>query len=354
MLLSQVNDGGLRSACTAWLGDRDAVVEWIASDAFSGSTIVRVCCGDPEGDLVLKSFPASARPRIAWVHQLMTRLRAAGCLEVPAVVAGRSGGTVVEDGDGQAWEAVRFVSGVAFDEPSVDQARAAAATVARLHLAAAGWPAAPPRVGVPPAVTRRIEQAERMLSEPWQRVLTPGGVVTSLGDAVAARVVQATAIARQTGLEGALQRVVAERAPPGMLQAVVRDIWSSHVLFAADEPTRVAGIVDFHAAAVDSPATDLARLLGSWCRGRAIPLGDECREALSAYESIRQLTAEDRRLVPWLDATATIFGLDNWFRWILVEGRRFECSARVLERVDRLVGRLPDAVVWLGGRRCPV
>ena len=109
MLLSQVNDGGLRSACTAWLGDRDAVVEWIASDAFSGSTIVRVCCGDPEGDLVLKSFPASARPRIAWVHQLMTRLRAAGCLEVPAVVAGRSGGTVVEDGDGEPLVDVRVL-----------------------------------------------------------------------------------------------------------------------------------------------------------------------------------------------------------------------------------------------------
>jgi homoserine kinase type II len=354
MLLSEVNDGGFRSACTAWLGDRDALVEWLARDAFSGSSIVRLCGGDPEGDLVLKSFPATARPRIAWVHGLMTSLRAAGCLEVPAVVAGRSGGTVIEDGHGRAWEAVRFVPGIATDEPSVGQAKAAAAAVARLHRAAAAWPSAPPRVAVPPAVTRRIEQAGRMLSEPWHSVAAPGGPGTSLGDALAARVVQAAAIARETGLAGVLQRVMAEGAAPGMLQAVVRDLWSSHVLFATVEPTRVAGIVDFHAAAVDTPATDLARLLGSWCRGAAIPMDDACREALAAYESIRPLSAEEHRLVPWLDATATIFGLDNWFRWVLVEGRRFEGSARVLERVDRLVGRLPEAVAWLGGRRCPV
>lgn len=354
MLLSEVNDGGFRSACTAWLGDRDVVVERLATDAFSGSAIVRVCNGDPGGDLVLKSFPAKARPRIAWVHGLMASLRAAGCREVPAVVSSRSGGTVVEDGCGRAWEAVRFVSGVATDEPSVRQARAASAAVARLHLAAAAWPAAPPRVAVPPAVTRRIEQAGRMLSEPWHSVATPGGEVTSLGDAMAARLVQATAIARETGLSGALQRVMAERAMPTMLQAVVRDLWSSHVLFTTDEPTRVAGIVDFHAAAGDTPATDLARLLGSWCRGPAIPVDDACREALAAYESIRPLSAEEHRLVPWLDATATIFGLDNWFRWVLVKGRRFECSARVLERVDRLVGRLPGAVAWLGGLQGPV
>jgi len=354
MLLSEVNNGGLRSACTAWLGDRDAVVEWLARDAFSGSAIVRVCDGDPEADLVLKSFPAKARPRIAWVHGLMASLRAAGCHEVPAVVTARSGGTIIEDGNGRAWEAVRFVSGVATDEPSVGQARAAAAAVARLHLAAAAWPAAPPRGAVPAAVTRRIEQAGRMLSEPWHSVATPGGAVTSLGDAMAARLAQATAIARETGLSGALQRVMAERAMPSMLQAVVRDLWSSHVLFATDERTRVAGLVDFHAAAVDTPATDLARLLGSWCRGPAIPLDDVCREALAAYESIRPLTAEEHRLVPWLDATATIFGLDNWFRWVLVEGRRFECSARVFQRVDRLVKRLTEAVVWLRGQQGPV
>ena len=350
MLVSEINDGGLRSACTAWLGDHDASIEPIASDSFSGSAVIRLRCGDPEGDLVLKSFPAVARPRIEWVHGLMSRLRDAGCGEVPAVVAHRCGGTVFADDVGRVWEAVRFVSGMATDQPSVPQACAASAVVARFHLAAAAWPAAPARVAKPPAVTRRIEHATRMLSDPWSSLAIRGGVRTALRDAIEGRAMQAASIARETGLEGVLRRVVAERAAPSMLQAVVRDIWASHVLFATDEPTRVSCVVDFHAAEIDTPATDLARLLGSWSRGPASDVDAVCRDALAAYEAIRPLTADERRLVPWLDATATIIGLDNWFRWTLVEGRRFERSVRVISRVDRLLQRLPGAVVWLGGR----
>ena len=84
-----------------------------------------------------------------------------------------------------------------------------------------------------------------------------------------------------------------------------------------------------------------------------LPLAEAWRPALDAYESLRPLGA-DRRLVPWLDATATIFGLDNWFRWVLVEGRRFERSARVVARVDRLLESLPEAVEWLRTHPAPV
>jgi len=355
MLLSEANDDGLHAACTAWLGDRAVVVEPLAGDAFSGSTVVRVRTGDPEGDLVLKSFAATARPRIAWVHELMGHLRAAGCREVPAVAVARCGGTILIAADGSAWEAVRFVPGTATAEPSAAQARAAAATVARLHLAAATWPTAPARVGVPPAVTRRIEQASRMLDAAWDTLAAgpPSGTAPgdalgdALGGAVAARAAEAADVAREAGLEAALRRVASERVAPVPLQPVLRDIWSSHVLFATDESARVSGVIDFHAAAIDTPATDLARLLGSWPRGPLIPLATGWCDAIEAYEAVRPLTAEVRRLVPWLDATATIFGLDNWFRWILAEGRRFESSAPTLERVDRLVRRLPEAVAWL-------
>lgn len=350
MLLSESNDEGLRAACAAWLGDRAVVVKPLAGDAFSGSTVVRVLTGDPEGDLVLKSFAATARPRIAWVHGLMGHLRASGCREVPAVVAARCGDTIVTAADGSAWEAVRFAAGMATAAPSAAQARAAAATVARLHVAAATWPTAPARIGVPPAVARRIEQAVTMLDAGWDRLAANAGGMASgdaLGHAMATRVAVAAAMGREAGLESALRRVASERAAPVPLQPVLRDIWWSHVLFAADDPTRVAGVIDFHAAAIDTPATDLARLLGSWPRGPLIPLATCWCDAIEAYEATRPLTTEERRLVPWLDATATIFGLDNWFRWILVEGRRFERFAPTVERVDRLVRRLPEAVAWL-------
>jgi Ser/Thr protein kinase RdoA (MazF antagonist) len=354
MLLSEANDGGLHAAYTAWLGGRAVVVEPLTVDAFSGSLVVRVRTGDPEGDLVLKSFAATARPRIAWVHGLMGHLRASGCREVPGVVAARCGDTIVTAADGSAWEAVRFVPGTSTDDPSATQARAAAATVARLHMAAATWPMARPRVGVASAVTRRIDQAARMLEMPWDALAACQGAGTSLDEALAARVAEAAVVAREAGLEAALRRVASERGATAFLQPVLRDIWSSHVLFATDEPARVAGVIDFHAAAIDTPATDVARLLGSWPRGPLTSLETAWRDALAAYEAVRPLNAEERRLVPWLDATATIFGLDNWFRWILVEGRRFERSESVVERVDRLVCRLPEAVGWLNAPRAAV
>jgi Ser/Thr protein kinase RdoA (MazF antagonist) len=348
MLLSEVNDAGLRAAGAAWLGDRTAVVEGLEGDGFSGGVIVRLRSGDPAGDVVLKSFPEASGSRIAWAHDLMAHLRAAGCHEVPPVVVARSGRTIVTGADGRAWEAVRFVEGAATAAPDAARACAAAAAVARLHRAAAEWPAEPPRSDVPPAVTRRIEQARRMLAEPWH-TLVPRADRGPLGDAVAARMAAAASVAREGGLEPALRGIAATRPLPGMLQAVIRDLWSSHVLFAADEPAHVSGIVDFHAAAIDTPATDLARLVGSWTRDPARPLAEAWCAALDAYERIRPLTDAERRLVPWFDATATIFALDNWFSWTVVEGRRFERPARVLGRVDRLLRQLPGALASLHG-----
>ena len=110
---------------------------------------------------------------------------------------------------------------------------------------------------------------------------------------------------------------------------------------------RVAGVVDLHAAAVDTPATDVARLFGSWSGGADIPLADARAGAIEAYEAVRPLDPRERALVPWLDATGTIFAIDSWFRWVLLEGRRFERPVRVVERVDRLLDRLAPAFEWL-------
>jgi Ser/Thr protein kinase RdoA (MazF antagonist) len=127
---------------------------------------------------------------------------------------------------------------------------------------------------------------------------------------------------------------------------VLRDVWSDHMLF-ADGGDRVSGIIDYHAAGIDSPATDLARLLGSWSLAgecREPSLVDAWRDALNAYERVRPLAPVERRLVPWLHATGVIFGLDNWFRWTLEERRTFPDAGRVRERMKRLVAALGSAL----------
>lgn len=345
MLLSEVADAGLRAVGAAWLDGGDGIVEPIASDGFSGATVVRLRRA-ASGDLVLKSFPAAERPRVDWVHGLMRHLRRAGCGEVPEVACARTGASLVDDRQGRIWEAVRFVSGTANETPSSAQAAAAVTAVARLHLAAATWPAAPPGLGVPAAVTRRIEQARRLLTQPWATLEPPGPVTTAGSEAFAERLTRAVAISREADLEAVVRAVAATRGVAMPVHAVLRDLWWSHVLYADDEPDRAAGIVDLHAASIDTPATDLARLLGSWRRSPATSFAAAWEEVLDAYESLRPLDTE-RRLAPWLDATATILGLDNWFRWTLVEGRRFVRSGRAVERIDRLLERLPEAAAWL-------
>ena len=64
-----------------------------------------------------------------------------------------------------------------------------------------------------------------------------------------------------------IPRAIAQLAPLAgaqlPLQPCIRDIWHDHILFTGN---RVTGIVDFGALDIDTPATDIARLLGSLVR----------------------------------------------------------------------------------------
>lgn len=333
-----------------WLGPRDATFEPLDADAFSGAAVVRVRTAGGHDDLVVKGVAAEAAPRIARVHRLMRHLRAAGAVEIPEVLVGPVGDTLVADEGGELWEAVRFVPGGSATEPTPDQARAAAEVLARLHRVAATWPEERPRMGVAPAVARRIEHARRMAAEPWEALSVRSPLADPLAAAMAARLVPAATLARRPECMTALRRVAAIVPAPVPLQVVLRDVWAGHVIFAGEGSPRVAGVVDLHAAGVDSPAADVARLLGSWMHAPGGDLLAARADAVAAYAGVRPLAPQERSLVPWLDATGTIFGLDNWFRWVLVEGRRFERPVRVLERVDRLLGRLGAAFEWLDRR----
>ena len=81
---------------------------------------------------------------------------------------------------------------------------------------------------------------------------------------------------------GLLPRAIGQLAPLSNIalpvQPCIRDIWHDHVLFTGDE---VTGIIDFGAMDIDTPATDVARLLGSL-------VGDDeagWRTASSAYSA---------------------------------------------------------------------
>jgi len=349
--------------CAAWGRGPVVAVEPIVTLGFSGS-VVHVVTLAAGGRFVIKPFaPHVTRERAEWIHRLMWHARAVGCPEVPELLVTAGGGSIVGDGDGRLWELVQWMDGRPDAAPSAARAAAALGTLARLHAAwasfpgATGEPGASAGPGASPGVERRVLQATDLLHRPWSIRFGVGGA-RSGGDDL--RVIASLCHEAAGMLDGArgrrcLAAVATARIGAVRRQAVMRDIWSDHVLFADREPARVAGIVDFHAAGIDTPLTDIARLLGSWPRpgggaeAAAGGLTGGWCGPLAAYAEARgePLTTTEAWLCDWLHAAGVICGLDNWFRWTLEEGRSFPSAASVLTRVDRLLERLPTAVEWL-------
>jgi Ser/Thr protein kinase RdoA (MazF antagonist) len=242
---------------------------------------------------------------------------------------------------------VAHVDGMPTDTPSHSQIVAAMQSLARVHAALAATPEEPPRGVDSRGLTERITRARLLLEHPWRKLLNSELPATRAAESLVADLRRACGLFEAHDGEGMLKWLAAFVPAPLPCQVVLRDIWSDHVLFDHRQPDRIAGIVDLHAMGIDSPATDIGRLLGSW-----LPIGGAVDArwwdaAMDAYETVRPLGDRERRLVPFLAATGIVFGLDNWFRWTLEENRTFPDPTRVVSRIDRLVKSLSAALIVL-------
>jgi len=356
--------------CRQFLGGQDFRQQPLAGRGWSGSPIYRV--DSALGGWVLKRFPPAATPaRAAWVHRLMQQVRAGGVAAVPNVLPlaadshkGRM--TVAVDREGSLWEMVEFKPGSPVEQPSLPQVCAGMRTLALLHRAAAagaedGDLCRAHLRGPSPGQQRRVEKAKRLLADPWsgwQERISRG---TPLQEAVAQRLERATGLWRTFRMEQALAVVAATPAAEIGLQPVLSDVWSDHILFGGeDKAAAVSGVIDYHAAGIDNPAADIARLLGSWHLGGALwqvsgagRLVDRFGEALAAYQEIGCLAPEEIASISGFHATAVVFGIDHWFRWTLLDGASFQAPAAVVARIDHLLQLLPEALetILQGGNR---
>lgn len=340
--------------CRCWSTAPPASVAVMGASGFSGAGRFVVEWPDSPGRFVLKSFHAAASFEHAkFVHHLARHLRAEGVLQVPEVIPALDGDTIVRDAEDRLWELARFMPGVAVPRPASSQAAAATETLARLHLAAAGLPGYPPRSHASPGHERRIEQARLLLASPWQarhaawsraaRDRLSAEAFAALG----ARAAAAIEVFSAAGADSFIARVASMRAETCVLQPVLRDVWCDHVLFADERSDAVTAIIDLHAAGIDTPATDLARLMGSWTAAAGseqLSLRERWPEAVAAYNRVRRLSREEAGLIPFLHATGIVLGLDNWFRWTFEEHREFSDMRSMLDRIDSLLKELPAAI----------
>jgi homoserine kinase type II len=209
-------------------------------------------------------------------------------------------------------------------------------TLARFHLAAASIPAArggsttsiasrkvAPAFMIRGAVFRDLSARLATIAENLRQPLNQ-----RLDDR-ASRLLQLIPD-RATSLMSQVQSAAATSLP---LQPAIRDIWHDHVLFTGEE---VTGLVDFGALNIDTPLTDIARLVGSLV-GDNLP---DREQALDAYAQLRPLSADNRRLIDLLDRSGVIVAAINWLTWLYVERRDMGPPEPIARRLDEILSRL--------------
>ena len=267
------------------------------------------------------------------IHRQLARLSPLDFIPIPRPT--RDGRTLVVL-DGRAWEIAPWLPGDPdrSEPPAVPRVRAGFAGLAAVHdrLGVEG------SVGPSPGLHARLDEIRSLLSGGLTSIEAAIGIAHDVpGIDMAAR----WTTAARAGLPDLLTRLTREAATPVPIQPVLRDARGVHFLFVAD---RLTGVVDFGAMGRDTPAADLARLLGD-CVGRD-PVTR--RVAIEAYSSIRPLSPVESRMIAVFEEANAWLGPLRWIRWGFVDRRPFDDPDAVRSGLARTTGRL---AAWLTSAR---
>jgi homoserine kinase type II len=289
----------------------------------SGARLWRLESG--RGPLALRLWPVEGpgREALGRIHGWLAGLRDLGYVPLP--IPDASGRTVVAEG-GRLWQLEPWMPGAPDRSrpPRRARLRAGFAALGAVHerLARLG------DVGPSPGLAARLAELEGLRRGGFGAIGDALSRAPAVPERELARRWLALAGPRAPGAEARLRRL-ADRPIPR--QPCLRDVRADHVLFAGD---RVTGLVDAGAMAPESPAADLARLLGDWV-GAERPAR---AEALDAYG--RPLDAATLELVGAFEASASLLIGGRWARWWLLEGRRFDDPDAVRLGLEAGVARL--------------
>jgi Ser/Thr protein kinase RdoA (MazF antagonist) len=311
-----------------------AIVFLGGAGGFSGAEFWRL--ETRRGQLCLRRWPPEhpSRERLAWIHSVVQCVSMRGFPHFADPIRTDKGASFVER-DGYLWELARWLPGRAdyHERPNRKKLQGALTTVAQFHLRA------PPIASHgsdtrfhSPAIFERLARVECLvggqLDDLRSAILRSSNVDQGLGERslnILSRVEP-----RLPELQKSLQ---ASASIEVKLQLCLRDIWHDHVLFVGDA---VSGIVDLGAMRVETVAADVARLVGSLCGADQ----EAWRAAIEAYDTVRPLTDDERRLIPILHRSQTLLAGINWIEWVYIEQRRFADPAAVERRITDIHERL--------------
>jgi Ser/Thr protein kinase RdoA (MazF antagonist) len=328
-----------------WLAAGEPMVRPVtAGRGFSGARHWQV---EHNGRLyILRQWPEGSvyAQRLNHIH-IFQRALATHDLPVPVPLAANGGETFV-NAAGLYWELAPWMPGVAdyWSDPRPEKLRAALTTLAQIHqVLPITWQVSPPiDAWQMNGLSSRIARLNDLTAERNLGIVEKD--IELLPDLEQRDATQTLALVKRL----APVELLRARRWHGVtlpLATCLRDIWHDHVLFTGD---RVTGVIDFGAVAIGSPASDIARLLGSM-------VGDDRERwaaGLAAYEEVRTLTPDEREAVRFFDSTGVVLSAANWLIWLYGPpaarlAGRFDRAA-ALSRFHTLVGRLRNLAAAAG------
>ncbi len=303
----------------------------------SGASVFQ--CRLDSGELrVLKRWPdGTRRSRVEEVHRVVRHAKANGFSLVPALHPIAGPGQACLTHRQSHWELAQWMPGQAASrDATLDLVRLGASAIAQFHasvqdLGGQFQPA--------PAIQSRLKRLDHLAT------LVPAALSTDpipCDPGLARPIQQATKLLRWKWDEvrDQIARSLSQYADRNVFtQYVLRDIHREHVLFTGQQST---GMIDFDAIRIDTPATDLARWVGSFQAGRED--SDALWEAALAgfhdqntfYQ--RPVSEIDPRMARDLCYATTWISVANWLVWLVVQRRRFPAGPQaVAARIHELV-----------------
>ncbi len=323
------------------------------SEGFSGAVVLRVSLQEnlhaPEVEFCLRGWPPDSlqRERLLGLHRLLEHIHKSGVTQVPVPVKSKFGTTLYAEAS-QFWQLEPWMPGRAdFSSDASDaRLRNAMIALAQWHDAAARFE---PRASeanwfqstaaaTSPTIEDRLERIERFYTQDAHKLRDIMGNTTSLGswDTDYSELVQ---LARQilNAFDQSVESIGSElqsyRETRFRLHPCLRDVWHDHVLFDGDQ---VTGLIDPNAAKSETPATDLARLLGSFIGDD----NDRWEFALAAYRSVRPLSDREAKVARVIDRSTVLLSGMTWLERLFVHKQNYATPPRILDRLRQILARL--------------
>jgi Ser/Thr protein kinase RdoA (MazF antagonist) len=324
------------------------------SEGFSGAIVLRVVVQHSkyavDVEYCLRGWPPESLPRerLLGLHRLLEHIHRCGVTQVAVPLRSQFGSTMHAEA-GQFWQLEPWLPGQAdfWSNPSDQRLQNAMTVLAQWHEAASRFDARDSESEwfgqhaseTSPTVLDRLQRIQRFRSEDVAQLRNSVAGESSLQPWGATKLAELRHLARrildlfELSVSRVADDLLMHRGMHFRLHPCLRDVWHDHVLFEGDQ---VSGLIDPSAAKSETPATDVARLLGSFLADA----DDRWDTAIAAYRSVRPLSDREASLARVLDQSTVLLSGLTWLERIFVHRLHYSNPSRVLSRLRRITSRL--------------